>query len=504
MSQLKKGAILNYTTIILTNVVGLLLTPFIIRQLGDSEFGLYTMIGSFVGYIAVLDFGLSDAVVRFVAKYRAEKDKKGEENFLANTMLIYLVISTLVVLVGTVFYLNMDSVFQNSLTANELVQAKIMFAILVFNLAISLPAGSFTGICFGYEQFAFPKSAKIIRYISRSVLVVALLLLGGKAIAMVILDTVLNIVLDAVLIWYVFKKLKVRIKLHQYNFKLVKNIFSYSLWIFVFVIVSQFQWKVGQMVLGVVANTTVVAVFAVGVMLGTYYGAFSTAISEVFLPRATQMTVANATPEELTDMMIRIGRISFITLMLVLGGFVLYGSQFVSLWVGDNYHDAWIIASLIMLAYTVPLVQGFANSILQAKNKLAFKALSYLLFLILGTAFGAFLAKDYGGVGMIVGTVTGWVIVQNIMNVYYYKVIKLNIIRFFRELLNKTLFVFILTLAIGYAINLIPGHGWLNLIAKIVLYVGVYIVLMYKFGIVENEKELFRASLFPILKRIKA
>ncbi|MCB0426820.1 MAG: oligosaccharide flippase family protein, partial [Mangrovimonas sp.] len=242
MSQLKKGAILNYTTIILTNVVGLLLTPFIIRQLGDSEFGLYTMIGSFVGYIAVLDFGLSDAVVRFVAKYRAEKDKKGEENFLANTMLIYLVISTLVVLVGTVFYLNMDSVFQNSLTANELVQAKIMFAILVFNLAISLPAGSFTGICFGYEQFAFPKSAKIIRYISRSVLVVALLLLGGKAIAMVILDTVLNIVLDAVLIWYVFKRLGVKIKLHQYNFKLVKNIFSYSLWIFVFVIVSQFQW----------------------------------------------------------------------------------------------------------------------------------------------------------------------------------------------------------------------------------------------------------------------
>ena len=321
---------------------------------------------------------------------------------------------------------------------------------------------------------------------------------------MVILDTVLNIILDAVLIWYVFKRLGVKIKLHQYNFKLVKNIFSYSLWIFVFVIVSQFQWKVGQMVLGVVANTTVVAVFAVGVMLGTYYGAFSTAISEVFLPRATQMTVANATPEELTNMMIRIGRISFITLMLVLGGFVLYGSQFVSLWVGDNYHDAWIIASLIMLAYTVPLVQGFANSILQAKNKLAFKALSYLLFLILGTAFGAFLAKDYGGVGMIVGTVTGWVIVQNIMNVYYYKVIKLNIIRFFRELLNKTLFVFILTLAIGYAINLIPGHGWLNLIVKIFLYVGVYIVLMYRFGIVENEKELFRASLFPILKRIKA
>src|SRR5690606_33540080 len=162
MSQIKKGAALNYVTIFLTNVVGLLLTPFIIKKLGDAEFGLYTLIGAFVGYISVLDLGLTNTIVRFVAKYRAEKDKKGEENFLATTMIIYFIISIGVIIIGTVCYYNLESIFQDSLTAEQLDKAKIMFIILIFNLAITLPGGAFMGICSGYEQFVFPKAVNIV------------------------------------------------------------------------------------------------------------------------------------------------------------------------------------------------------------------------------------------------------------------------------------------------------------------------------------------------------
>lgn len=83
MSQLKKGAILNYITIFLTNIIGLLMTPFILNHLGKSEYGIYITIGALVGTISLLDFGLNNTVVRFVAKYKAEKDRIGLENFLA-------------------------------------------------------------------------------------------------------------------------------------------------------------------------------------------------------------------------------------------------------------------------------------------------------------------------------------------------------------------------------------------------------------------------------------
>ena len=93
MSQLKKGALLSYLTLMLTNIIGLILTPYIIKNLGDSEYGLYILIGGIIGYLTILDLGLNNAIVRYVSIYRAKNDKQGEEVFLGITMFIYFVIS---------------------------------------------------------------------------------------------------------------------------------------------------------------------------------------------------------------------------------------------------------------------------------------------------------------------------------------------------------------------------------------------------------------------------
>jgi O-antigen/teichoic acid export membrane protein len=495
MSQLKKGAILSYATILMTNIIGLVLTPFIIKSLGDAEYGLYMLIGAFVGYISVLDFGLNNTIVRFVAKYQAEGDKKGEENFLATTIWIYGIISLFIGLLGVILYFNLEAIFGNSLTAEELSKAKIMFIILIFNLAITLPGGAFTAICSGYEHFVFPRAINIVRYLVRSILVVALLLWGGDAIGIVILDTIMNILVIALNGYFALRKLKVIFKLHSFNPPLIKQIFSYSIWIFVFALVAQFQWKTGQIVLGALTNTTLVAIYAVGILLGTYYGAFSTAISGVFLPRATKMTVNQATGEELTEMMVRIGRISFLVLLLVLGGFFLYGQQFVSLWVGDTYKEAWLIALIIMIAYTTPLVQAFGNLILEAKSLFSFKAITYISCIGLGTLFGAFLVGYYGILGMIIGTTSGWMISLVIMNVYYHKVIRLNIPYFFKNLFSKTLPAFVLIIIIGYFIEKIPGIGWLNLGIKIAFFAITYTAIMYLIGMHQTEKKLIKNTI---------
>lgn len=507
MSQVKKGAFLNYITIFLTNAVGLILTPFVLNHIGKAEYGVYVTIGALIGTISILDLGLNNTIIRFVAKYKAEKDKKGEENFLATTMLIYCFISLAVILIGFIFYGYIDTYF-TKMNAEEIRIAKIIFALLIFNLAIGLPGGSFKGICYGYESFVFPKAVNIIRYILRSLVVVGVLLLGGKAIALVIIDSIFNVAIILIQAYFVYNKLNVRFKLHKLTKKLTKEIFGYSTWIFVFSLVGIFQWKAGHWILGRISAPEVLTVYGIGIVLGTYYGAFSTAISSVFLPRATKMTVGNASNEELTSMMIKIGRISFIVLMYILGAFSLFGKQFVYLWVGgelgvEGSYESWLIALMIMIAYTLPLVQGFGNSILEAKNKLSFKAILYLSFMIIGATLGGFLAQSYGALGMITGSVTGWFIVQNAMNFYYHKVIGLNILRFFKELLSKTIWAILLAMLAGYFINFIPGVGWLNFIIKSVCYSICYGFLMYTIGVIEFEKKLFKDSFAPILRKLK-
>lgn len=500
MNQLKIGAILSYVTILVINAIGLVLTPFMIQKLGNSEYGLFTLIGSLIAYISVLDFGLNNTIIRFVAKYKAEKNKKSEENFLAISFIIYFLLSAIVVIAGLMLYSNLETTFPK-LTLSELQKAKTMFLILIFNLTITLPGGAFSAICSAYEHFIFPRAVIIIKYIARSILVVVLLLNGKDVVSIVILDTFVNIFVIVVNAYYVFKKLNVTIKLHDFNTPLVKEIFSYSIWIFVFAIVGQFQWQAGQVILGVLSSTTAVAIYGVGIMLGTYYGAFSSAISGVFLPMATKMTVVNASNEDLTTMMIRIGRFSFIVLMFIFGGFFIFGKQFIILWVGTDYIDAWLIALVVMIGYTIPLLQSFANSILEARNKFSYKAIVYISLITLGTAFGAYLYQFYGSLGIVMGSTLGWIIAQIIMNFYYHNVIKINILRFFVELLKNVFPTFIIISISGYFLNYIPGSSWVNLLIKIIIYCFIFILLMFKFGLNKDEIQIFTSLIPNKLKR---
>jgi O-antigen/teichoic acid export membrane protein len=500
VSQLKKGVALSYVLIFLTNAIGLVLTPFIIRSLGKSEYGLYTMIGALVGYMTVLDFGLNTTIVRFVAKYRAEKNKKGEENFLAHSFIVYGAISLVIIILGVVVYVNLENLYGDTLTLSQLKQAKVMFLVLIFNLSISLPGGAFVGICSGYEEFVLPRVANIIRYVFRSILIVALLILGGNAVGIVIVDTSMNLIIIAVNMLVVFKKLNVRIKLHHFERSLLKLITGFSIWIFVFAIVHQLRWQIGQMVLGLTFSTSVVAVYAVGVTLGNYYGAFSSAISSVFLPRATQMVTINASSKELTDMFIKVSRLILIVLLYIFGGFIIIGQDFIYFWVGSGFEDVYLYVVLIMLGLTLILSQGFGNNILEAKYKLKFRGILMLTLTVLGLASGVLFSQRYQGLGMIIGTVIFMLIERAIMTWYYQKRIHLQMLRYYKEILPLFLLSFLVVLSIYYFGRFSPIHSIKYFFAKTLVF-SVFYFASLLFVLTGYEKTLFTRMIVKVINK---
>lgn len=491
MSQLKKGAILSYITIFLTNIVGLVVTPFIIRSLGDSEYGLYTLIGAFVAQIAILNLGLNNTTIRFVAKYRAEAKKKDEENFLAVVMLIYIVISVLILLIGSLIYLNISSIFGKSLTISEIERAKPMLVLLIFNLAITLPGGTFEALCNAYERFVFPRLLNIIKYILRSLLIVVVLAQYQFAITIIWIDTILGLLVMGITIFYVFNVLKVKFKLHKFDSGLIREIFSYSIWVFIFAIAYRLQWYSGQSILGMTTDTVTVAIFGVGIMLGGYYGAFAGAINTVLLPKATKMSISNDDPKLYTQEMIKIGRINVLILYMILGGFILFGISFIKLWVGEAYQEAWLIIILIMLSMTLPLVQAFGDSILEAKKKNRFKSILSFITLTISVAFGFFLSKKYGMYGMITPLVIATFINSIITTWYYKKIFGLNIYQFFKEVFVKPTLLLSILLVIGsFILQNFQLDSWLLLSYGVVLFVLIYLALSYFFVLDKSTKAI--------------
>ena len=478
MSQLKKATLLTYAYFGITNIVGIVLTPFIIRMLGDAEYGLFALIGAFVGYLSILDLGLTNAIVRFVAQYRTQKDNEGLENFLAVSLMIYAAISFVVVVLGIVMYFNVESLFGSSLSIEQMGKAKIMFLIFIFNIAITLPGGAFTGICHGFEHFVFPRFIAIVKYVIRTLLVIFILYNGADAIGLVVLDSILNVLFIAATIYYTFVKLKVRIKLHSFKASFIKEIFSYSIWIFVFGLVYQFQWRTGQVILGATTNTITVAIYSVGVTLGLYFLTLGNVINGFILPKAVQSIYNNSSKEKLTGEMIRVSRITMIILFYILGGFLVLGQEFVLLWVGETYRESWFVALLIMIAFVMPISQGYAHAILEAKKMMRFKSLTSLILTSIGIIIGGYLSKIYGLQGIIYGIFGALIVLQIVVLFYYHFKIGLDMKQYFTKALFPFLILFsMVSISSYYAFKTID-KGWVLFLLK-----GVCYTIMFGLGL---------------------
>ena len=253
--QIKTGAVLSYVSIILTNIVAIFVTPYMLRCLGKSGYGLYMLIGAFVGYLAVMDFGMNNSVIRYVARYRVRGDKNGEKNFLSTAMMTYIGISCMAFLVGAVAYWHIEDIFGASLTTGEISDARIMFLLFLFNVIITLPGGAFDAVLSAYERFSFLKTLEIARFAVRTILLVVLLWLGYKAVAIVVLDTGLNIFFFLVKIVYVFFPLRIRFALFHFDKKLMAEVFAQSFWIVCSLVLIQLYFRIGQIVLGITDGT---------------------------------------------------------------------------------------------------------------------------------------------------------------------------------------------------------------------------------------------------------
>ena len=81
VKQIRIGALISYFSIIFNILAGFIYTPWMISQIGKSDYGLYTLAHSLISLFLV-DFGLGQAVSRYISKYHAEGDEEKVNSFL--------------------------------------------------------------------------------------------------------------------------------------------------------------------------------------------------------------------------------------------------------------------------------------------------------------------------------------------------------------------------------------------------------------------------------------
>lgn len=492
-NEVKWGAILSYVLIALNSVYGLVIMPFILGAIGESEYGVYKTISSLSSSLMILDLGLGSTVMRYIAKFKSDNKNEKIESFISMALGEGLVICAIFATVSSIVYTLIPDIYANGLSSQEIILAEKLFLILAVNMVFHIIENIFNGIISGHNNFTFANSLKLLRIILRISLVLLILSFKKNAIVLVLIDLLLTLIQIVTEFLYVKTKLNVKVKLSFRNWDKAIFIesFKYTFLLFITTIAAQINNNLDNVVIGAIQGSAPVAIYSIGLLIFGMFEQLSTSISGVMLPTVTNIIRNDTDGINIQKTIIQIGRIQFMLLGAAFVGFIILGKSLINLWVGEGFEDVYIITLILMGPALLELCVNVCLSVLRAKNMLGFRTGVLFATTVLNAVITVIGVKLFGYYAAAVGTACSFLIGSVIiMNIYYYKKLSFKMIKIYKQIFSGTWICLLLSGGAILISSRFLTNGWLDFVLNIIIFGIVYAITMMIFGLRKEEKKM--------------
>lgn len=505
INQLRLGVYLSYINMALGMLIPFFYTPIMLRLLGQAEYGLFSLSHSVVSYLSLLSFGFGTTIVRYIAKYRAEEDQDSLEKVFGFFILLYCAMAAIVLVCGFVLANNVEPIFNEGLTESEQIKMRSLVLIMTVSSALSFPLSVFSSMVVAYERFIFRNVLNILSTILVPAGNLIALWLGYKSVGMALAGLITSSVLLPWNIIYCRKKLGLKPKIAKIPKILIWEMARVSFYNFLGSIVDMLFWATDKVILGMLASSIAVAVYNVGATFNNMITTLSTTVSGVLAPKVTGMVVKKAKKQELTELFIRVGRLQFLVIGLVISGVVAFGKVFIVMWAGREYEEAYYILLLTAIPLCIPLIQNTGITILIAQNRQRFRSITYLIIAVVNVVSTYLAVPRFGGIGAALCSCVSYLVGQGIiMNIYYYKVTGINIPSFWKTILKMSPIPILMVVVELISFRFFVISSWLVFFPLVILHTLIYIMLMYRFAMNDYERDVIRKPIGSLAKKIKS
>lgn len=492
INEVKFGIVLSYLLIIAQTIYGLFMTPYIIQSLGVDEYGVYKTITAITSSLMVIDLGLGGTVTRYVASYVADKKEKEIPNFMAMNVIQGLLLTGILFMISTVIYQFINPVYGDTFTNEQLKTAKTIFIILTITVAVHIIENVFNGLIKGYNHFVFGNGIMVIRLIVRIMMVFFILSFWGNSVALVLIDLFTTVLFFIIELIYVKIRLQITVRLSHWDKSLFLEAGKYSILMFLTSIITQVESNLDNVVIGAFSGPGFVTIYSVGLTIFGMYLSLSSSVSAVMLPTVTNVLREDDWKNKVQRIIVKVGRFQYLLLGAVVIGFFCIGKDFLLVWMGEGFEDAYLITLLLMIPSLLELSVNVCLSVLRAKNKLGFRTAIVSLTTVLNFLITIILVKNWCYIGAAIGTGISYIIGSIIiMNIYYTKEFGFKMIQIYRKIFHN-IWKCQLIAGIGITISSHFMYGtWWAVIANIVVFCVIYAGSLLLFGLnVEEKKSL--------------
>lgn len=489
------NVIWTWTGVVANLFIGFVLSPYIIRKLGEERYGIWALSFALIEYLGLFDLGFRSAVVNYASRFRAQR-QPDRINEVINTALCYFLGIFVIGLVLTGVSAGQVHRFFH-ITEAYRPEFSTLILLIGFSWAAGIVCSIFQASLEAFQQF------KVYNHIWISTVVVraagcALLLYRGQGLVamggMVVASQLMGYLLTVVALRRIFPELRFSTALVK--FSRLKEMAAYGIHSFLASSSSLLLNQGPPVLVGHFRPEAFVGFYTLPQRLLHYTVDALARIGFVTAPNTAEL-VALGRLQHVIKLGIYLNRYCF-ALFLPLSIFVLvYGREVIHTWVGPNFalHSAPLLPAFVLSTSFALAGQFNSSSILFGMARHQHYARSLLveaaalvcgLLLVIpryGILGAAWLASGLMTVNR--GLVTPWIVCRYLdfrFSTYMRSI-------YLRPALAG---VPVAVLAFWMKTNWLGGQNWVELLAALALLGASYFVLGFFFCLEREHRTMLR------------
>lgn len=334
-SRTVHSALSNIAGWIVPILLGLIFTPYIVGTLGAEAYGLLALVWALVGYFALLDLGLGNAVIKYVAESAGRRDDRGVEEIVGSATLVFLAAG----IGGALLVMASADILTHQLIkipVDLLAEASQAVRIAALGFLATVLLTLFTAVCNGLNRYDITNLVNVSLGVVTTVGTAALLFLGFGLIAIVVLSVVVSFggVLGYLLI--VSRLLNGLEFLGKARITTIVTLLRFGVFTLLARICDLVNRQADKLLIGGLLGVQWITYFAVPLMLVSRLTGVAHRVGSVAFPAISELQ-GRGEEEKISEIYLTASRLVFTMTIGLCVPLLILGKQFLSVWMGPDF-----------------------------------------------------------------------------------------------------------------------------------------------------------------------
>ena len=470
----------NWVSLIAEILVAFFLTPFIVAKLGLAIYGVWSLINGLIGYLGIVDMGIRGSTGRFINHYLARNEHRSVNEIVNTSLMFFTLISVVLVGISWVAAKYFAQLFPQT-PESVLKDIEIIAVLLSVSLWLTFLMAIYRHILNALDRFEIGNAIQIFVLCSRTAGVIYALLNDKGLIGLVWASLIANVLGIVSLIFaslLIYKPLVFSLNMARYT--RFREMWKFGTAVFIVRGANQLVYQSDQVIIMTFFGPAAVGIYSIANMLVQNGQKVVDQISSTLYPSVVK-SGSLKDYSGLRGLYLWNAKLSFFIGIILFIGFIVFGANFIDLWVGKEYRDAAIILTVMALSELVALFSSTAGPTLFSLGKVKLNVVLQCAYAALNIIVSLFLvwATDLGVLGVVLGTLIASIVFRSVLYTLFTALqIDLPLLEYVKNTGLRVFVMAILTyMVFNYINHILPISDWQEFIMAVLFAAVIYLVI---------------------------